>query len=218
VGEPSNSAGWRRWAHALGVGVGAFGLTLLCFLVLPLLQAITKSEKADLELRDASVAELPPPPDVEEEPEKEEEKEEPKPELDEPIEPLDLSQLELALNPGLSAGDLTGDFTIQVPGLGGKGNGMDDLFSLADLDQPPRAVYRQQPRVTAAMRKRMPATVYLLFTVDENGRVEDPIVQDSDDAIFNGAALAAVRNWKFEPGKRGGQPVRSRTRQPMTFK
>ena len=35
---------------------------------------------------------------------------------------------------------------------------------------------------------------------------------------FEAAALAAIRQWKFEPGKRAGKPVRFRMRQPFTFK
>ena len=30
-------------------------------------------------------------------------------------------------------------------------------------------------------------------------------------------ALAAVKKWKFEPGKKGGEPVRFRMRVPITF-
>ena len=30
-------------------------------------------------------------------------------------------------------------------------------------------------------------------------------------------ALAAIKQWKFEPGKRSGQPVRFRMRVPITF-
>jgi protein TonB len=72
--------------------------------------------------------------------------------------------------------------------------------------------------LTAALRKRLPATVNVLFVVDEGGRVENPIVQNSSDPQFEAAALAAIRQWKFEPGKRGGKPVRFRMRQPFTFK
>ncbi len=211
---------WQRVVHVVVTGVGAVVLALACFLVLPLLQAITQTEKADLDLRPASLAELPPPPPpIEEEEEQEEEQEEEPPQLDEQAPPLDLSQLELALNPGFGMGDVAGDFAINIQGLAGKdGGGVDDLFDLSDLDQKPRPVYQQQPRVTAAMRKRMPCTVYVLFTVNENGRVENPSVQSSDDPLFEGPALAAIKQWKFEPGKRRGQPVSFRMRQPMTFK
>lgn len=214
------STGRRVWHGTLTV-LGALGGMLACFLLLPVLQMITQTVSHDLELRDVDLASLPPPPppvEEQQEPEKPPEDPEP-PQLAEDAPPLDLSQLEMALNPGFGGGDLAGDYTIKIQGIGGGGGkGDDDLFSLADLDQKPRAVLQQQPVLTAALRKRLPATVNVLFVVDESGRVENPIVQNSSDPQFEAAALAAIRQWKFEPGKRAGKPVRFRMRQPFTFK
>lgn len=219
MNENTAPARWRRFSHGFAVLTGAVVLTMACFLVLPLLQAISKRDQADMDLRSAdTVAPPPPPPVVEEKQEEEKQEEQEKPQLAEDVQPLDLSQLELALSPGFGSGGLAGDFAINLQGLGGKDGNAEDLFDLADLDQKPRPVYQQQPRVTSAMRKKMPCTVYILFTVTETGRVQDPVVQSSDDPMFDGPALAAIKQWKFEPGKRGGQAVSFRMRQPMTFK
>ncbi|MBZ0258769.1 energy transducer TonB, partial [bacterium] len=51
----------------------------------------------------------------------------------------------------------------------------------------------------------------------QRGQVENPIVQKSTDPIFENPALSAVKKWKFEPGKRNGEPVRFRMRVPITF-
>jgi len=59
--------------------------------------------------------------------------------------------------------------------------------------------------------------VHVIFTVDESGRVETALVQRSTDSLFDNAALAAVKQWKFEPGTSQGQPVRFRMRVPITF-
>jgi protein TonB len=59
--------------------------------------------------------------------------------------------------------------------------------------------------------------VYIVFIVDQRGRVENPMVQSSTDSSFDAPALAAVRQWRFEPGKRNGEPVRFRMRVPITF-
>lgn len=59
--------------------------------------------------------------------------------------------------------------------------------------------------------------MYIIFIVNQRGRVENPIVQSSTDPIFENAALAAVKQWKFNPGTRNGQPVRFRMRVPVTF-
>jgi periplasmic protein TonB len=213
---------WSRiWRGVLTATIAA-AATLGCFLVLPLLQAISATEPSDLDVRSADTAALPPPPPPVEEEEKppEEPEDTPPPELEDAAEPLDLAQLELALNPGMGGDGSGGDFAIKIQALGGSGNGNggDELFSLADLDQKPRAAYQQQPALTAALRKKTPATVNILFTVDESGRVENPIVQSSSDPAFDAPALAAIKQWKFEPGKRAGKPVRFRMRQPMTFK
>jgi protein TonB len=200
----------RRFGRAVVVTAGAMLLSLLCFLVLPLLQAISNKPDLDLTLVPIQTAELPPPPVVEEEEPKEEPKEEEPPRLDEQAPPLDLAQLEMALNAGMGDGALGGDFVVKIQGLGGAGDGIDSLFSLNDLDQP-------QPVLTAALRKKMPAKVTVLFIVDQNGRVENPIVQTSSDPAFEAAVLSAIKQWKFEPGKRDGQAVRSRMRQPFQF-
>ena len=43
------------------------------------------------------------------------------------------------------------------------------------------------------------------------------MVQKSSDPVFETPALAAVKQWKFEPGKRNGQAVRFRMRVPINF-
>ncbi|MBL8730365.1 MAG: energy transducer TonB [Planctomycetes bacterium] len=206
-----------RFGRTLLVVTGALLLSLACFLVLPLLQAIGSKPVMDLDVRPFQTAELPPPPVAEEEQKKEEPKPEEKPQLDEEAPPLDLAQLEMALNAGMGDGALGGDFVVKIQGLGGVGEGVDALFSLNDLDQKPRAVHQPQPVLTAALRKKMPAKVTVLFIVDQSGRVESPIVQSSSDPAFEAAVLSAIKQWKFEPGKRDGQPVRSRMRQPFQF-
>lgn len=211
--------------HGIAVLAGGFVLSLAFFLVLPLMQAIANTPQADLTVRSVATAEVPPPPPPpEDEPEQEEEQQEEAkpPELTETAPPLDLNQLELALNPGTGGDGLVGDFAVKLasvgPGAGQSSEEVDALFSLADLDQAPRVIYQPGPTLTAEIRKKAPGTVYVLFIVDVSGRVEGPIVQKSTDPVFEKAALNAVKQWKFEPGKRAGKPVRFRMRQPMTFK
>lgn len=215
-------SGFAKAWRLLVATVGAFAMMIGCFLLLPVLQAISATAPKDLELRSADTVALPPPPPpIEEEKQEEKPPEDAKPpEMNEAAPPLDLAQLELALNPGTGGGDLAGDFAIKIQGLAAAGGGKDgdDLFSAADLDQKPRVLFQQQPALNAQLRKKMPATVNVVFVVDESGRVDDPKVQTSSDPAFESVALAAIKQWKFEPGKRAGRPVRFRMRQPMTFK
>ncbi len=215
----ASTPGWKKLLHGVLVGGGATTFMAAFFLVLPLIQAISKDRKADTLLFEIdSAAVPPPPPPPEEEPEEEEEEEEPEPELVEEAPPLDLSQLELALDPGFGGGWGTADFaSIDLGSLVRGGSDGEGLFSLDDLDQKPRVVYQPSPSIDAKLQKRAPATVYVLFMVDASGRVESPLVQSSTDPAFERAALSAVKQWKFEPGRREGQPVRFRMRVPITF-
>lgn len=208
--------------HGALVVAGGVVFALGLFLLLPLVQVISETPPPDLDLRVMSTADVPPPPPPpEEEPEQEEEQQQEKPpQLEEASQPLDLSQLELALNPGVSEGAMGGDFAVKLNTLaatGASGDGVDSLFSLADLDQKPRVVHQPGPVLDAAARRKAPGTVHILFVVDEQGRVENPVVQKSTDPVFERPALSAVRQWRFEPGKRNGKPVRFRMRVPVTF-
>jgi periplasmic protein TonB len=215
----------REVGHRLGVILGAVGLTLALFIVLPLMQTISQPPMNDLALQTVNLADVPPPPSPppEEEREEEPQPEEHPPELVEATAPLDLSQLELALDPGF--GDASfggGDFGVRLSTVvttagGDEAAGADAIFSIADLDQKPRVVYQPGPVLTREIRQKAPGTVHILFLVDERGSVMEPRVQQSADPVFEKPALIAVRQWKFEPGKRGGKPVRFRMRVPITF-
>ena len=201
----------RRLVRRVGVAGGAAGLTVLFFLLLPVIQAIAATKQPDMLVRELNTAELPPPPpSVEEEP----------PELMEEAPPLDLSQLELALNPGgFSEGWLGGDFSVDLKNVVGGGGDMDALFSLADLDQAPRVIYQPGPTLTAKLRRHAPGAVKVLFIVDADGRVQNPIVQPggASDPIFEAPAISCVKKWKFDPGMRNGKPVRFRMKVTVSF-
>jgi protein TonB len=188
------------------------------FMILPILQVITTPLTKDLTVRTVDVANVPPPPPPPmEEPEEPEPEEEPPPPPAVDAPPLDLSQLELALNPGDGAFG-GGDFTINLNGVTGNSGDVDAIFSLSDLDQKPRVVYQPAPIYPAELaRKKLEGTVYILFVVDKSGKTRDLKVQKSSHPAFNKPALKAVKQWKFEPGKRKGKPVQFRMRVPITF-
>lgn len=196
--------------------VGAGALTLAYFLVLPLLGALAHKPDEQLEVRSIGVADEPPPPPPEVEEEKPRE-EEAKPELSETPEPLDLSQLELALNPG-GGGDWGGDFALDLGKYMKSAAGAEGILSMSDLDQRPRALYQPNPVYPPQLQKQgIGGTVYILFVVSEDGRVDKVKVQSSPNPILEREALKAIRNWRFEPGRRGGKPVSFRMRVPITF-
>lgn len=208
----------KEMRHRLIVFCGAVALTLMFFLVLPLMQTINKPPSMDLTVQSVDTANVPPPPSPpEEEPDEEEEPEEQPPELTEEAPPLDLSQLELALNPGFSDSWMSGDFTVNLQTVASADSHLDSLFSMADLDQKPRVIYQPVPVMNKRLRQKMPGTVYVIFIVDPSGRVVRPIVQKSTDPIFEKPALVSIKKWKFEPGKNNGKPVSTRMRIPISF-
>jgi TonB family protein len=73
------------------------------------------------------------------------------------------------------------------------------------------------PSIPPKLKRRLPATVKLIFVVDERGRVVNPKVRSSTDPDFNDLALRAVQGWNYEPGKSGGQAVRFPIAQSITF-
>lgn len=199
----------------------ALGLTVGLFLILPLMQAISSPLERDLALRNVDLASLPPPPEPPPQEQIQEEKPpEPAPELSEEAPPLDLSQLELALSPVVGESAF-GDFAVKLfdePGAAAGGQDLDRIFSLADLDQRPRVIFQRVPSYPPELqRKGRQGTVYVVFLVDRQGRVTDPKVEKSTDPAFEGAALEAVRQWKFEPGTRNGEKVQFKMRVPITF-
>jgi protein TonB len=55
------------------------------------------------------------------------------------------------------------------------------------------------------------------FTVDANGDVVDATAIKSTEPAFEDSAVEAVRKWKFNPGKKGGQPVNTFVEIPIVY-
>lgn len=60
--------------------------------------------------------------------------------------------------------------------------------------------------------------VYVSFTVDVEGKPTDVTVTRSDDDALSQAAVDAVEQQRFTPGKQDGVPVRVRYTLPVSFK
>ena len=202
--------------QGLLVLLGAVALTMLFFLVLPVMQQISEGKVPDTAVQKVAITDVPPPPVVEDEPEPPP-VDESEPELEE-APPLDLASLTASLE-GLG-GSGPGVFIPNINPAAAAGGNLDEMVSFADLDQKPRAIYQPGPVISGQVRKRLgkkPATVFVVFIIGKSGRVEDARVQKTRDPVLDKAAVDAVKKWKFEPGKREGQPVRFRMRVPVTF-
>jgi iron complex outermembrane receptor protein len=80
------------------------------------------------------------------------------------------------------------------------------------------------PRVVSQVTPTLPADVVpkdadvvLTVTLDATGTVIDVAVVQSGGAEFDQAAMAAVKQWKFTPALRDGQPIAAKIRVPVHF-
>jgi protein TonB len=89
---------------------------------------------------------------------------------------------------------------------------------MSEIDQRPRPVHQVAGAYPSEMRARnVEGVVTLIFIVDDTGRVVNPRVEKSSHPQFEAPALAAVRQWKFEPAIKAGQRVSCRMRVPIRF-
>lgn len=197
----------------VGIGVAS-----LLFLAIPLTQLFTEYKKAPEEINSIDVAPPAPPPPVEEPPPPPEpEQEEPPPELDTPPPPVSLEALEMSLNPGTGS-SLAGDFTLPGFSVNQKELGGLDIFDIGDVDEKPQAQKQAQPSYpSAARRSGKEGFVVAEFIIDATGATTDIKIQQSSDPIFNEPTIEAIRRWRFTPGKKGNQVVKTRTRVKVPF-
>ena len=94
-----------------------------------------------------------------------------------------------------------------------------EAFDVADLEKRPELLASVPPQYPSELRKaRIEGAVTIVFVLDESGHVEDPRVENSSRSEFERPALDAVRRWKFKPGMKDGEPVRTYMRLPIRFR
>ena len=181
------------------------------FLILPFTQYISGggNDKSDIVTVDVSLP-PPPPPPPEPPPPEEETVDEPPPEMSRNVQQLSLSQMSLALNPGI--GDaLAGAFAFE--GFGVEPDTVGDLkiFDVSDLDQPPRRLKTVLPVYPAELRRlRISGNVSLILIINTDGRAEVEKVVNSTAREFTQPAIDAVEECLFETPTKDGKPVRAR--------
>ena len=196
--------------------VVALLLSLCVFLVLPLTQMMSSGLQKKLMLTKADATTLaapvedfepPPPPPPEEKPEP------PPPQLSDAPPPMSLNvDLDIAVGAG---GALAGFGQFSGAEEGG---GLLDAFSVMDLERKPELVASVSPQYPSELRKaKIEGSVTIVFVLDETGRVEDPRVENSSRPEFEKPALDAVKKWKFKPGMKDGNAVRTYMRLPIRF-
>jgi protein TonB len=143
-----------------------------------------------------------------------EERKREKPEREKPQQELTAPTLAVAEKEGLDLGldvqaiasGLGSEFG-SAAGTGGAGRG--ELALSAGLsDRAPLPLVRVEPQYPpAAARRGLEGWVRVQFTISTAGSVEDALVVDSSDSVFERAALTAVSKWKYQPQMKDGKPV-----------
>jgi protein TonB len=84
---------------------------------------------------------------------------------------------------------------------------------------PPVVLSRALPTYPSLARARgLEGHVILTAVVDQQGRVEEAITVTQSMPLLDAAAVEALRQWRFEPGRdRDGTPVRVRIEMPIRF-
>ncbi len=143
-----------------------------------------------------------------------EEKKRVKPQIDKPEPPPTATNVatseKLSVVPGADLAALAP--SVDFAGGGGSGGGIGGASDLAvgggvDRDAVPQV--RIQPDYPIqARQKKIEGWVDLKFTVAIDGSVRDPIVIGAEPvAIFDRAAIQAVKGWKYNPKIADGRPV-----------
>ncbi len=196
------------------VSANGFGILMTAFVfgILPGLQIVTGgAQKKEFTRSVATITDTPPQESLlEDKPPPPPEPPEPPPEMQQPL--ASLADISGALNPsGTGAAVLN-----NVLNTAAMNQGM-AAFSMGD-EVKPRPISTVQPRVPANLRKAgLRGTVKVQFTVDANGRVQNPSIVSTPNAALNQPTLEAIKQWRFEPGTRGGKRVPMKTMQPFNY-
>ena len=202
--------------------IAGIGLALVLFIAVPLTTIMTRGgKKEQIELTKVATTDTPPPEETKlpEPPAKQEKVDEPLAPDIAPVQaqPISLDQLTADVAVG-SGGFLAGLLAPAASTETMKEVVKEMVFSMEDLDQKPVAVAQISPvHPRDLLKAKVEGQVTLLFVVDEQGRVEDPRVENSTRSEFEKPALEAVRKWKFKPGTKEGAPVKTYIRQPIRF-
>jgi protein TonB len=88
-----------------------------------------------------------------------------------------------------------------------------------EFDVRPTPVKTPPPEYPSKLKQGgVSGVVALKVEIDENGAVTACSVSKSSNPEFEQPAMDAVKNWKFKPAQKGGNPVKVRLLIPIQFR
>jgi protein TonB len=109
----------------------------------------------------------------------------------------------------------------ETPVSPGSFNKEDYKIEVGEMPMPIGGILAIQDKVVypeEAKNKKIEGKVFVLAFVDEKGDVVNAEVIKSANPILDSAAVKAVRQVKFEPGKHEGKKVKVQVTVPIVFK
>jgi RNA polymerase sigma factor (sigma-70 family) len=92
------------------------------------------------------------------------------------------------------------------------------IYDAGALDRQPVAQRRVPPRYPAGLSQAgVEGEAVVSFVVGADGAVRDVRVVRATQPDFGAAAMEALKQWRFQPGLKGGAPVNARVSMPMRF-
>lgn len=93
-----------------------------------------------------------------------------------------------------------------------------DLITIGELDERPKPKTQVAPKYPGAMATAgIEGSVVVSFIIDKAGEVQAARAVSSTRVEFEAAAVAAVEQWKFEPGRKNGRDVNTQVSQRIDF-
>ena len=85
-------------------------------------------------------------------------------------------------------------------------------------DTPPAPIKTPPPKHPDNLRREgVSGIVAVVLVIDSSGKVSDATISKSTHADFEEPTLAAVKNWRFKPATKGGQPCAVKVTLPIHF-
>ncbi|HEY4988778.1 MAG TPA: energy transducer TonB, partial [Opitutaceae bacterium] len=83
---------------------------------------------------------------------------------------------------------------------------------------PPKFFLGTAPLYPAALKKSgLKGQAVISVRIDSKGSVDDPVIKSASDPAFGAAALAAIREWRYLPRVKDGNPVETKADVPFVF-
>jgi protein TonB len=127
--------------------------------------------------------------------------------------------LPFSINPRLPAGPNTLSLPV-LPAATIDTAGLQDIFSIGDLDSPLMVMVRIPPIYPLSAKHRgTEGWVRVRFIVHEDGHVDNVTVEESEPRdIFDASVIRSVSGWRFKAGMIGGLAVKAWAETTVRFK